>query len=224
MNKLTKKELQKRRMMSYFIEAAAKIIEEEGIQGITTRKVADEAGYNVATVYNYFKNLDHLIFFASLKFIKDYVLNLSVYTKYASNALEKSILIWECFCKYSFKKPKIYYAIFFNTHENTLKESIKEYYEIFPQELGQQRKDLLPMLLKGNIYERGMAALEECVKEGYIKKEDITHINEMILLIYQGMLFNIINKRINYSVEESVNRTMIYIKKTLYAFSKQIPG
>jgi AcrR family transcriptional regulator len=104
---LTKKEIQKRRMMSYFIEAAANIIEEEGIQGITTRKVADLAGYNVATVYNYFKNLDHLIFFASLKFIKDYVLNLSSYTKYASNALEKSILIWECFCKYSFKKPDI---------------------------------------------------------------------------------------------------------------------
>jgi hypothetical protein len=74
------------------------------------------------------------------------------------------------------------------------------------------------MLLNGNIYERGLAALEECVKEGYIKKHDIIYINEMILLIYHGMLLNIINKRVNYSVEEATSRTMKYIKKTLCAY------
>ena len=49
-----KKTIQKRRMMGYFIEAASQIIEEEGMEGVTIRKVADIAGYNSATMYNYF--------------------------------------------------------------------------------------------------------------------------------------------------------------------------
>ncbi|MDX5609295.1 TetR/AcrR family transcriptional regulator, partial [Clostridioides difficile] len=44
----------------YFIEAAQNIMENEGIENITLRKVADMAGYNSSTLYKYFKNLDHL--------------------------------------------------------------------------------------------------------------------------------------------------------------------
>jgi len=47
--------IKKRRVMTYFIEAANEIIKEEGINGITIRKVADKAGFNSATIYNYFE-------------------------------------------------------------------------------------------------------------------------------------------------------------------------
>ncbi len=48
--------------MTYFIDATNEIIENEGIESVTIRKVANLAGYNSATIYNYFENLDHLIF------------------------------------------------------------------------------------------------------------------------------------------------------------------
>ena len=58
-------------MMSYFIIAAQQIIQEEGIKAVTIRKVAALAGYNSATIYNYFENLENLLFFASMKYLRD---------------------------------------------------------------------------------------------------------------------------------------------------------
>lgn len=56
------KEIQMGRMWKYFVDATAEIIEEEGLENVTIRKVADKAGYNSATIYNYFSEVSHLIF------------------------------------------------------------------------------------------------------------------------------------------------------------------
>ena len=45
-----KKYLQKKRIIKYFIDAVKQIQEEEGLQSVTIRKVADIAGYNSATL------------------------------------------------------------------------------------------------------------------------------------------------------------------------------
>ena len=49
-------------MWKYFVDATAEIIEEEGLENVTIRKVADKAGYNSATIYNYFSEISHLLF------------------------------------------------------------------------------------------------------------------------------------------------------------------
>lgn len=54
------KEIQKSRMRSYFIEATMALISEEGISGITAKRIGDRAGYSYATIYNYFENLNAL--------------------------------------------------------------------------------------------------------------------------------------------------------------------
>lgn len=59
-------------MWEYFIDATAKIIKEEGIEHVTIRKIADLAGFTSSTIYNYFEELSHLTFFASMRFIQDY--------------------------------------------------------------------------------------------------------------------------------------------------------
>ena len=212
------REIQKQRMMRYFIEAASQIVEEEGLGGITVRKVADLAGYNSATLYNYFQNLDHLIFFASMRFLREYAQNLPKYVEGSANALERFFLVWETFCLHSYAKPEIYHAIFFAKLDIPLEESLDTYYELYPQDLGEQPEDLLPMLLKQDIYARAMTILEACVKDGFIKKEHLTEINEVVLLIYQGMLTRIINKQVTYSIDEAVQKTMTYIKKIIYAY------
>jgi len=210
---MSNKEIQRKRMMSYFIDAADKIIDEEGINGITIRKVADYAGYNSATLYNYFENLDHLILFAAMRNIKDYALALPEYIKNAKNALDKFLLIWECFCNYSYKKPEIYNAIFFAKLEDEPEEYIIEYYKIFPEELGNPPGGLSTMLLKHNIYDRGVTTLDDCVNEGFIKQEDVSELNELTLLIYESMLSRIIRNRIDY--KEAFEKTMKYIKQVV---------
>lgn len=56
------KEIQEARMRGYFIEATKSIIKGEGIRGVSVRSVADHAGYSFATIYNYFKDVNVLLF------------------------------------------------------------------------------------------------------------------------------------------------------------------
>lgn len=213
---MNKKEIQRKRMMSYFINAADTIIKEEGINEITIRKVADYAGYNSATLYNYFENLDHLIFFAAMRSIKDYALALPDYIKDAKNALDKFLLIWECFCCYSYKNPEIYYAIFFAKLDNDLEEYILDYYKLFPEDLGDSSEGLSTMLLKHNIYERGETSLDDCIEEGFIRQEDKGEVNEFIFLIYESILLRIIRGRMDYN--KAMESAMKYIKKAVKSY------
>ena len=43
------------------IDAAAKIVETEGFQSVTARKVASKIGYTVGTLYHVFRNFDDLV-------------------------------------------------------------------------------------------------------------------------------------------------------------------
>lgn len=56
--------LKRKRIMIYFIEAAEKLIRQNGIENLSIRKIATEAGYNSATIYNYFNDLEQLTMFA----------------------------------------------------------------------------------------------------------------------------------------------------------------
>lgn len=220
---MDKKEIQKKRMMSYFIEAANQIIETEGIDAITIRKVSDIAGYNSATLYNYFENLDHLIFFASMKYLKEYVLSLPDYLADYSDSFERYFKIWECFCQHSFRKPKIYYSLFFDRFSNALNDDIKEYYSIFPEELGDQSQDILPMLLGQTIYARNRAILESCIPENLVESEALEEINEMNLLIYHGMLARVLDEQIRYSIDEAIQRTLSYMRKAIKSYIQKTP-
>lgn len=57
------KEIQEKRMKEYFIQAAKSILKGEGLRSLSVRNIADQAGYSYATLYNYFKDVNDLIFF-----------------------------------------------------------------------------------------------------------------------------------------------------------------
>ncbi|MEG0613469.1 MAG: TetR/AcrR family transcriptional regulator [Clostridium sp.] len=211
---MDKKTLQKQRIMTYFIDAANKIIEEEGIEAITIRKAATIAGYNSATLYNYFQNLDHLILFASMKYLKEYTDLLPKYIGNASTSLEKYFSIWECFCTCSFNRPHIYNLIFFSTFRSTLDNLVEEYYEIFPDELlNDSSLDVKHMLLENSIYKRNSLLLQECVNEGSIPNDHIDVINEIAIFTYQGMLNNVLNHLVDKDdIQSYIESLVSYIK------------
>jgi AcrR family transcriptional regulator len=220
-----KKVIQKRRMMGYFIEAASQIIDEEGLDSVTIRKVADIAGYNSATMYNYFENLDHLIFFAQLKHLKIYVVHLSDYIKDAKNALEKYFLIWEFFCYHSFQEPQVYHTLFFKQFKQPLRFMMEEYYALFPEELEGLGEELEPMVMNQDLYKRNLSLLVNCMNEGFLQEKDLEGLNEMSLLIYQGMVQRMLTKQADYTPKEATQRTVKYIKEytMMYNIRKDIP-
>lgn len=49
-----------RQNMRIFIEATKSLMDSVGEEGLSIRKIAAKAGYNSATIYNYFQDLDEL--------------------------------------------------------------------------------------------------------------------------------------------------------------------
>ncbi|SHF01090.1 transcriptional regulator, TetR family [Tissierella praeacuta DSM 18095] len=213
---MTNKEIQRKRMMSYFINATDELIYEEGINGITLRKVADRAGYNSATLYNYFENLDHLLFYAAMRNIKDYALALNTYLIDAKNSMDVFLKVWECFCDYAYDKPEIYNAIFFPNLEKHFEDYVAEYYKLFPEDMVSSDENISTMLLKSDINKRGETTVIGCVDEGYIRPEDANKLNDMTLLIFEGMLKRVLMDKISY--DDARNNTMDYIKSIVERF------
>lgn len=56
------KAIQEERMKGYFLNAAKELIRGEGLEVVSTRNVAERAGYSYATLYNYFKDVRDLVF------------------------------------------------------------------------------------------------------------------------------------------------------------------
>ena len=213
------KELQRKRMITYFVEATCKIIDTEGIENVTVRKVANLAGYNSATLYNYFDNLTHLVFFASLRHLKNYAIDLPRYLKNVNTPLENYLTVWRCFSFHSYMNPHFYRMMFFSGFDSDMvNSSIATYYSIFAEELNEDIREYIPMFVDENIHMRDYQSLKQVAETGLISEENVMSINEMNVLIYRGMLDRMMHNIDGISVDDAVNITMKYVKRTLMAY------
>ncbi|MEF9946524.1 MAG: helix-turn-helix domain-containing protein [Lachnospiraceae bacterium] len=216
------KKIQRERIMSYFIRAAIELMDEEnGIHELSIRKVADRAGYNSATLYHYFSNLEELTYYASIGYLTQYAAELPIYLSKGVNSLEKYFLVWECFCKHSFLHPDIYQLLFFTPINGFhLADTFKSYYDIFPIEFSDEIKEYEAMLSEGDIYKREFFALKKALEKDdfQIAKQDIMAINEMNILIYRGMLAKVTEAPHTITVDDAVKKTVLYMKHTVSSY------
>lgn len=213
-----KKNLRRLRTMRYFIDAAQSILDEEGMSGLTIRKTADRAGYNSATLYSYFENLDHLTFYASLRYLRSYLLRLRDLTQ-PHDGLKRFLEIWRCFATEAFAYPEHYYNVFYAPQHFEFNDSVRRYYEIYPEELEQLSEDLLPMLLETNIYKRDYEALKRCADQGYFSAERIPEINDVLVLLFQSYLLRVKSEPGSKSNAEHVETILGYFVSILNGYT-----
>ncbi|MDQ0205750.1 TetR/AcrR family transcriptional regulator [Alkalicoccobacillus murimartini] len=210
---MDKRSIKRQRMWQYFIEATADIINEEGFDHITIRKIADKAGYNSGTLYNYFSELSHVIFFASMRFLKPYTNDVAEYLSRGNTSLEKYLLGWECLCKHSFKQPQLFHAVFIMDLGNKPDALFEEYYQVYSSDINDFPEDLKPVLFQRSMTKRGLSLLEKANQEGLIEEKQVETITELTTLIWQGMLTNLLNNRYQFTPEEATEHTMRYIRQ-----------
>lgn len=216
MTREKRKTIQKNRMWHYFVDAAVEIIETEGIDKITIRKVADRAGFTSSTVYNYFDELSHLVFFAAMRFTKDYIEDLPNYLNQGSNTIEKWLYSWECFCKHTFERPKIYSVIFINNLGSAPKDLLDHYYKAYKDHLVGLPEEIQSIISEHTISTRSTLFLKLAEEnEEIIKTEDIEFISDVTLFIWKGMMTTVLNNRRKYTTEEAINKTLSYIHKSV---------
>ena len=177
------------RTMDYFITAADEIIKEVGMENTTVRKIAKKAGYNSSTIYNYFNDLDHLIFFTKITHLEEYTERLYKEISDDIHPLEQFVKIWRIFSEEAFKNPHDYYDLFFSKYSFELSESLNLYYKIYPERLNTKNDRLKAMLNEKDIYKRNMTLMNDCIESGcFINKRDAKKINELMILTFRGLL------------------------------------
>lgn len=193
--KISDMSLKKRRVMIYFIEAARNIMIADGAAGLSIRRIAEAAGYNSATLYNYFEDLNHLVLYASMSYLRDYAAALGANIKPGMNAAEVYRTIYATFDEYAFKSPEIFYNMFFGPQSSKLSEVAEHYYELFPEELTVHSPAVRSMLSQGNMYLRDLPIAEELVKEGLADRQAATHIALILPRLNQTYLYEFIKAK-----------------------------
>lgn len=194
--------IKKKRVMMYFIEATQELILDEGLEKLSIKKIAEKAGYNSATIYNYFENLEVLILYASVNYLKDYLNDLKNEITADMKAIEVYETVYKIFTKHSFEKPEIFHTLFFGKYSYKLENIIKKYYEIFSDEIEGHLDLTKAMLIQGNIYDRDLPIINKMVKEGSIKEEEAKSIMETIIRVHQSYLSDLLYKNNDSLIEE----------------------
>ncbi|WP_295150476.1 TetR/AcrR family transcriptional regulator [uncultured Peptoniphilus sp.] len=179
----------KKKVMICFIEATEDLMKKDDIDKISIRKIAKKAGYNSATLYYYFEDLEHLILFASIRYLREYTSVLARNIKKDMTTIEKYRTVYETFNHYAFRSPVIFHNMFFGKYSPMLLEVIKEYYDIFPDDLEGHDELLRGLLTQGNMYSRDKQIVDQLVSEGTIedKKSDITL--KIIISVHESYVY-----------------------------------
>lgn len=178
----------RRKMIETFVDCTRKIVKEDGMRGVTIKKISDTTELNTATIYNYFENIEHLMFFSIMDAMDDYLEDLANYVKEGDDPLYVYKQVWRCFAKHAFLKPSEYIEIFFSDIAREKGYYVYQYYKIFPFENNGYPAYLDKMLGASTLVERNQLQSEVCINVGYFDKETAEKCNWMLYYIFEGML------------------------------------
>ena len=185
-NKYTEEE--RDAILRTFIRATREIIETEGLDQVSTRKLARLTGFNSAKLYFYFKNLDDLIALASISYLEKYCSLLARDMPRMKTDFEFLSHSWEVFCHCAFDEPEIYYHIFYGKREQPLHELMDEYYRLYPGQLEKLDENVRSIFKNGSLSQRNLMALEPLAREGLIKENHVKYINDFIISYFKSIL------------------------------------
>lgn len=213
--------LKQQRTIKFFIEAAREIIEKEGIEAVTIRKASDIAGYSSATLYNYFDNLPHLVFLATMSYLDEYHAALPAYLAKCENSIEWYMAICKCFSEFAFADPEVYELIFFTHSDEKLEEYTHQYYDLFPEKVVQDWPRPFNQFFNiNNMYARNRVMMDYCVEEGFFTTEGTVDFLDVSLRVFKSILQDVRSGELDR--ETAVSLTMKYYFQLLGCY--MLPG
>lgn len=183
-----KKKIKQTRMKQYLIQSAREVIQEEGYQNITIRKISAASGYNSATIYNYFENLDELVSLTLIDMVVDYFKAMTALLKVERESYVTFLMIWKTYVSYSFKEPDIYTHVFYSDKTTEILGKLPKYTEIYADTPAMaDNEDLIQRSLGATIQERDDLAIDPCIADGYFAAEDKAYITDFSYALSLGM-------------------------------------
>ncbi|WBW50123.1 TetR/AcrR family transcriptional regulator [Peptoniphilus equinus] len=191
--------IREKRVMDVFISSAKELIDDYGLDNITIRKIAEISGYNSATLYNYFQNLDELLIYASVDYLNEYMVELKEKTKDIKDPVLRYIKVYEVFNKYAFSKPDVYFNIFYGVYSKNLPSILANYYEIYPEALdGFDDLDVLNMLKTGAIINRDYEVTKVFCEKYHLSSKQLNFLIHTVIRVHSSYLYDVVmNKNID---------------------------
>jgi len=183
LSKKEKQEIKSYRIKEVFISTAKDIIIKDGAVNVSTRKIADASGYSLGTIYNYFKNIDELLWQVRSKLIIDINNHIKSIISSVSNVNELVLLFSE-FIKYFTNNPNIYEFFYL--------------YKLNPQHKPSNVSDYNIDII---------STFEFLLKDGYISRSDIHTLSMTIIYSVYGMLTMYFSQ--NDTMDEQILNTQI---------------
>lgn len=140
------------RVKKYFAETARNMILQDGVECVSVRKVAAEAGYSFATIYNHFKSLDELLWYTRDLMILDIFEYIQTENQEKVKNTEDVKKLFRSFMGYFVKNPHIYRFFYF--HHLKKEDKPQQPLESGPQ-FEEQYAETFEFLLKSGKYTVG---------------------------------------------------------------------
>lgn len=207
-----------------YVQKAYDILNEEGIQSVTIRRLGKEVGCNAASLYRCFEDIDELFLYVGLKFLKEYLKEVNEFLNAPFDRTELYLKTWDCFLKHSFARPQIFNGLFFSKYDMKINYIIADYYRLFPEELEGFDDELKNVFLSFPFSERNLKMLKLCVEQGAICEGDLLFLSDMIIQLYKGYLKDFLDGRRKgdhpSDVKTAQEDLMCYYRRILQLFAK----
>lgn len=199
--KMKNRKIQEERMKGYFVQATKEILKAEGIGSLSVRNIADKAGYSYATLYNYFKDVNDLIFECVNDFqqeCNDFVQSKNTNLKGGLIKLKSSIQVY---ISYFVEYPGIFELFYLNKMSD----------------FGNKKSTI-------NLIEKSLElALEKewnyCLANRILTAQDIETLKALLKFNVPGILLLYLNRRIPESYTEFISNTESQIHLLLQRYT-----
>lgn len=203
------------------INAAIELIRETGIRDLSARSLGARAGINSALIYRYFADIDEAVLFACVHVLQEYTRDMVAAEKQYNASVhepddrELYLLSWEQFCLHAFSDPEAYATLFFSRHSADLPRVIRDYYDLFPDEVSSSDDIILSAMFQtADLKNRNLILLVP-VLEGRKSQSEIILINEMTIAFFYSLLLKLIEGSPATTPDSQTNRMLDAVRYTI---------
>ncbi len=188
-----------------YVQITSRILESEGIGGISIRRIAREAGCTSAVLYKHFDNLEHLIAVASVHFLEPYIVEFRrVVMRKDITSIQIDLHLWKYFIREAFQNKPYYELMFFSKNKDMLEDYIYEYYSLFPA----AEKDFdgfgAVIIFSNNLAEREYIRLRRAAHEGLMTMDNARLLSQLATAVFSGLF-----TQYHFSVEQ--DKSAVYM-------------
>lgn len=155
---------------------------------IKIRNIAAACNCTTPVIYKYFEDLDHLVRFASIRFLENYIIDLQKSVNTNSDSLDMLISMWRSFAKYAFENVEIFELFFWGRYKERLGDTIFEYYQVFPDKWRNLDGLFTSVFFNNDLKERNYMIVHRAAVMGYFSYEEARMFSDICCGLFHGLL------------------------------------